>query len=259
LSEQKRRVGQSNKTRIKRYFSRLFQFAGRANIETMNLKQSAGEKAVEFVQDEMIIGLGTGSTVYWTIRRLGALVRDGLKIRAVPTSANTENLCRESGVPLTDFSEVEQLDLTIDGADEISPELDLIKGGGGALLREKLVAAASKRLIIVADESKLVTNLGAFPLPVEVVPFGWQTTARRVENLNLKATMRLSGEKPFITDNGNYILDCVCSKIENPAELHRKLKLLTGVVETGLFTGMANSAVIAGASGIEIIERDLKT
>jgi ribose 5-phosphate isomerase A len=236
----------------------LFQIAGRANIETMNLKQSAGEKAVEFVRDGMIIGLGTGSTVYWTIRRLGASVKDGLKIRAVPTSANTENLCRESGIPLTDFSEVGELDLTIDGADEISPNLDLIKGGGGALLREKLVAAASKRLIIVADESKLVTNLGAFRLPVEVVPFGWQTTARRIENLDLKATRRLNEAKPFLTDNGNYILDCACGKIENPAKLHSELKLLTGVVETGLFTKMASTAVIAGASGIKIIERDSK-
>jgi ribose 5-phosphate isomerase A len=221
----------------------------------MNLKKQAGERAVEFVEDGMIIGMGTGSTVYWTIRRLGELVREGLKIRIVPTSKQTENLALEQHIPLVTFAEVRELNLTIDGADEINPALDLIKGGGGALLREKLVAAASKRLIVVADESKLVSALGSFPLPVEVVPFGWETTMRRIENLELSATLRTLEGKVFITDNGNYILDCRCGKIENPANLHRELKLLTGVVETGLFTGMASIAVIAGADGVRIIEK----
>ena len=221
----------------------------------MNLKRQAGERAAEFVHDKMTVGLGTGSTVHWTILRLGVLVREGLTIRAVPTSRQTEKLAVEQKIPLVTFGEGRELDLTIDGADEISPQLDLIKGGGGALLREKLVAAASKRLIVVADESKLAPALGSFPLPVEVVPFGWEITARRVENLNLKQSLRTSDGKPFLTDNGNYILDCDCGKIENPAQLHRELKLLTGVVETGLFVGMADAVIVAGSGGIEIIEK----
>lgn len=233
----------------------MFQIAGRVNIEAMNLKRQAGERAADFIRDGMTVGLGTGSTVHWTIVRLGALVREGLTIRAVPTSRQTEKSAAEQKIPLVTFADVRELDLTIDGADEISPRLDLIKGGGGALLREKLVAAASKRLIVVADESKLVPALGSFPLPVEVVPFGWEITARRVENLNLKQSLRMSDGKPFLTDNGNYILDCDCGKIENPAQLHRELKLLTGVVETGLFVGMADAAVVAGSGGIEIIEK----
>lgn len=233
----------------------MFQIAGRVNIEAMNLKRQAGERAADFIRDGMTVGLGTGSTVHWTIVRLGALVREGLTIRAVPTSRQTEKSAAEQKIPLVTFADVRELDLTIDGADEISPRLDLIKGGGGALLREKLVAAASKRLIVVADESKLVPALGSFPLPVEVVPFGWEITARRVENLNLKQSLRMSDGKPFLTDNGNYILDCDCGKIENPAQFHRELKLLTGVVETGLFVGMADAAVVAGSGGIEIIEK----
>lgn len=224
----------------------------------MNLKRLAGEKAAEFVKDGMSVGLGTGSTVYWTILRLGALVREGLRIRAVPTSRQTEKLASEQKIPLAGLGEARELDLTIDGADEINFALDLIKGGGGALLREKLVAAASKRLIIVADESKFVSSLGAFPLPVEVVPFGWETTARRIEKSDLKCELRLTGENPFLTDNGNYILDCASGKIENPAALHSALKLLPGVVETGLFVGMTSAAVISGAGGIQIVERTTK-
>ncbi|HEX8638698.1 MAG TPA: ribose-5-phosphate isomerase RpiA [Pyrinomonadaceae bacterium] len=221
----------------------------------MNLKQLAGTRAADFVKDGMTVGLGTGSTVRWTILRLGALVGEGLKIRAVPTSEQTEKLAIEQKIPLVTFAEVRELDLTIDGADEISPFLDLIKGGGGALLREKFVAAASKNLIIVADEGKLSSALGSLPLPVEVVPFGWETTARRIENLDLKWTLRMSAGKPFLTDNGNYILDCACGKIENPAGLHHELKLLTGVIETGLFVGMASAAIVAGAGGIKMIEK----
>jgi ribose 5-phosphate isomerase A len=226
----------------------------------MNLKQAAGTRAAGYVENGMTIGLGTGSTVFWTIRQLGAMVvNDGLKIQAVPTSKQTEDLARQFGIPLVTFAGVQELDLTIDGADEISPALDLIKGGGGALLREKLVAAASKRLIIVADESKLASVLGSCALPVEVVPFAWETTARRIEKLNLKPTLRICEGKMFVTDNGNYILDCASGgKIENPAMLHGELKLLTGVIETGLFTGMTSAAVIAGVSGIEIIERTFR-
>ncbi len=203
----------------------------------------------------MTVGLGTGSTVYWTILKLASMVRDGLKIRAVPTSLQTEKLATEQKIPLAGLTDVRELDLTIDGADEISPKLDLIKGRGGALLREKLVAAASKRLIIIAADSKLVTALNSSPLPIEVVSFGWKTTASRIENLDLKWTLRMNEGEPFQTDNGNLILDCAGREIENPAQLHRELKLLTGVVETGLFVGMASAAVVAGAGGITIIEK----
>lgn len=220
---------------------------------TDDRKKLCGEKAAEFVQDGMAIGLGTGSTVYWTILKIGEMVADGLSIRAIPTSKQTEKIAVEHGIELCTFTDVDRLDLTIDGADELNPALDLIKGGGGALLREKLVAAASDRLIIVADESKYVEMLGVFPLPVEVIPFAWQTTARRIENLNIQPNLRRMAGEVFVTDNGNYILDCRCGPIANPAELHKTLKLLTGVVETGLFVAMAKTAVIAGESGIRIL------
>jgi ribose 5-phosphate isomerase A len=217
------------------------------------VKKVAGERAADFVRDGMTIGLGTGSTVYFTILRIGELVRDGLRVRAVPTSKQTESIAIEQSIELCTFADVERLDLTIDGADELNPQLDLIKGGGGALLREKLVAAASDRLIIVADESKYVETLGSFPLPVEVIPFAWQTTARRIEKLNIQPNLRQIAGEPFVTDNGNYILDCRCGPIANPPELHKTLKTLTGVVETGLFVAMAKTAVIAGETGIRIL------
>jgi len=207
-------------------------------------KQRAGERAAEFVQDEMIVGLGTGSTVYWTIRRLGELTRRGLQIRAVPTSRRTETLALEERIPLTSFDSVDELDLTIDGADEVSPSLALIKGGGGALLREKLVAAASRKLVIVVDNSKLVPVLGRFPLPVEIVPFAWEVTLRRVAAVGCMPVRRQANDEPFRSDNGNYILDCPFRTIADPEALHQTLKLLPGVVETGLFVGMTDVVVV---------------
>lgn len=221
----------------------------------MNLKQIAGEKAAEFVQDGMTIGLGSGSTVYWALRRLGAMVKEGLRIRGVPTSRKTEILAAEFGIPLTDLTRTVTLDLTIDGADEIGPDLVLVKGGGGSLLREKLVAAASKSLIIIADESKLVTALGNSPLPVEIATFGWETTMDRIAETEAHIGLRMDGDGAFITDNGNYIVDCYYAGIDEPAKLHARLKLLTGVVETGLFIGMADIAIIAGENGVEILKR----
>ena len=221
----------------------------------MNLKQAAGEQAAIYVKDGMTVGLGTGSTVYWTILQLGREIAKGLKIRAVPTSAATAKLADEWKIPLVSFADVAELDLTIDGADEINPSFDLIKGGGGALLREKLVAAASKRFIIVADESKMVETLGAFPLPVEVVRFGWETTARRLENSGFSPRLREKNGEIFVTDNQNYILDCHCGKIFDPAETHREIKIITGVVETGIFPAMAQTVVIAGKNGVEMLKR----
>jgi ribose 5-phosphate isomerase A len=183
------------------------------------------------------------------------MVKNGLRVTGVPTSRKTEKLAAEFGIPLTELTRIRTLDLTVDGADEIDSRLDLIKGGGGSLLREKLVAAASKSLIIIADESKAVVRLGNFPLPVEIAQFGFETTMGRIEETGAHASLRMEGDAPFITDNGNYIVDCDYARIDEPAKLHARLKLLTGVVETGLFVGMADIAIIAGENGVEIRKR----
>jgi ribose 5-phosphate isomerase A len=219
-------------------------------------KRRAGERAAEFVQDGMTVGLGTGSTVFFTLQRLGDRVRDGLRIRGIPTSEATAQLARQFGIPLTTFADVAELDLAIDGADEVSPDLHLIKGGGGALLREKLVATAARRLIIVADVSKRAPVLGAFPLPVEVVPFAHAGTARRISaatGCTPALRRRHEGGAPFITDNGNYIYDLPPGPIADPPGLHRHLKLLPGVIETGLFIGMAERVIFGSPSGVEIV------
>jgi ribose 5-phosphate isomerase A len=223
----------------------------------MDAKQRAGERAVEFIEDGMTVGLGTGSTAYWVVERLGARVREGLRVRCVPTSRRTEEQARGLGIPLVTFADVQQLDIAIDGADEIGPGLALIKGGGGALLREKLVAAAARRFVVVADASKRVEVLGKFPLPVEVVPFAWEVTARRVaEVLKVEPALRRDASGAvYVTDNGNYILDCRCGEIRDPAGAERGLKLLTGVVECGLFVGMADLAVVATDSDVKIIKK----
>jgi ribose 5-phosphate isomerase A len=224
----------------------------------MDAKQRAGVRAVEFVEDGMTLGLGTGSTAYWTVERLGERVREGLRVRCVPTSRRTEEQARRLGIPLVALSEAGRLDIAIDGADEIGPNLALIKGGGGALLREKMVAAAARRFVVVADAGKRVALLGRFPLPVEVVPFAWEVTARRVAAVT-KAEAALRRDErgdAYLTDNGNYILDCRCGEIHDPEKMARELKLLVGVVECGLFVGMADLAVVATEDALEIIERD---
>ncbi|HST51203.1 MAG TPA: ribose-5-phosphate isomerase RpiA [Pyrinomonadaceae bacterium] len=223
----------------------------------MDAKQRAGERSVEFIEDGMTVGLGTGSTAYWVVERLGARVREGLRVRCVPTSRRTEEQARGLGIPLVTFSDVRQLDIAIDGADEIGPRLALIKGGGGALLREKLVATAARRFVVVADAGKRVEVLGKFPLPVEVVPFAWEVTTRRVaEVLKVEPALRLdSSGDVYVTDNGNYILDCRCGEIRDPEQTARELKMMTGVVECGLFVGMADLAVVATDSDVEVITR----
>jgi ribose 5-phosphate isomerase A len=230
--------------------------SGSANIiaqmsEPINAKRLAGERAVELVEDGMTVGLGTGSTAYWAVARLGQRVRDeGLRVRGVPTSRRTEEQARGLNIPLVTFADVREIDLTVDGADEIGPGLALIKGGGGALLREKLVAAASRRMVVVADSSKLVGALGRFPLPVEVVPFAWEVTTRRVaEATRCEPVPRREGGGLYVTDNGNYILDCPCGEITDPAALERELKLLPGVVESGLFVRLASLAFLANEAG----------
>lgn len=223
----------------------------------MDAKKRAGFKAAEFVEDGMRVGLGTGTTAEWLVVRLGERVRvEGLRVRCVPTSRRTEEQARALGIPLATLGEVGELDIAIDGADEIGPGLALIKGGGGALLREKLVASAARRFVVIADRSKVVGVLGRFPLPVEVVQFGWELTARRVAAVaGVEPVLRRNTDgEPSITDNGNFILDCPCGAIPDPTRTERELKSLTGVVESGLFVGMAHTAVLADAEGVEVVD-----
>ncbi|HEY2349164.1 MAG TPA: ribose-5-phosphate isomerase RpiA, partial [Puia sp.] len=195
----------------------------------MNPKQLAAEKAVSFLEDGMIIGLGTGSTAYWAIEKIGEKVnKEGWKIKAIATSIGSEEQARRLGIPIVDFSSVKTIDVTIDGADEVNPELQLIKGGGGALLREKIVATNSQQMIVVADESKWVKTLGKFPLPVEVVLFGWERTFDKLQMLGCEAKRRMKGTIPYLTDNGNYIVDCAFGDIEDPPVLQEMINSITG-------------------------------
>ncbi|MEK3964175.1 ribose-5-phosphate isomerase RpiA [Paenibacillus sp. FSL H7-0323] len=221
----------------------------------MNVKQLAAEKAVEFVKDGMKIGLGTGSTAYWAINKLGERVSEGLKITAVATSRASEEQARELGIPIVAFGDIDSLDLTIDGADELDSSLQLIKGGGGALLREKIVASNSTRMIVIADESKVVNTLGKFPLPVEIVPFAWEWTVAELAKLGCNPELRRSGEELYKTDNGNYIADCRFEVIESAPKLALTIQSIPGLVEHGLFIGIAEMAIVGKKDGsIEIIE-----
>jgi len=218
-------------------------------------KKAAAEKAVELVQDGMLLGLGSGSTSRYFIEGVGRLVEGGMKLRAVPTSRDAAELAATLGIPIV-TEMVGQIDLAVDGADEVDPALNLIKGRGGALFREKLVAAASRRFVVVVDESKLVKELGVGVLPVEGLPFLWRTTAERVTALGVSLTVRGGEETPFITDNGNLILDVTApGGIKNPPELGMELKKLTGVVEHGLFVGMAHTVIVANGDGPKAIGR----
>jgi ribose 5-phosphate isomerase A len=218
-------------------------------------KQLAAEACVELVESGMVLGLGTGSTAAFAVRKLGARVRGGLRVRGLPTSEATRRLAEAEGIPLTTFAEVTELDLTLDGADEFDPQLNLIKGGGGALFREKIVAAASRRLVIFADGSKRVERLGRFPLPVEVNPFGWQATAARIAALGAQVTLRGGEEKPFVTDNHGYVLDCAFGAIPAPAALEARLRGITGVTVTGLFVAMADAVLVATGERVETLRR----
>ena len=214
-------------------------------------KRLAGRAAAELVQDGMQIGLGTGSTIFFTIERLVERMRtQGLRTACIPTSEQSRQLAEDGGIPILTFAQTTVLDLVIDGADEIDPQLSLIKGGGGALLREKLVALAGKRFIIVADNSKQVETLGHFPLPVEIVPFGHEGTLRRLQEQGAFPELRMDGYAPYVTDNGNYIARCHFGRIENPAALHDSLKRVSGVVETGLFVGMTEQAILS--NGVDV-------
>lgn len=218
-------------------------------------KRRAAERAVAFVRDGMTVGLGTGSTADFAIAALVRRVRnEGLHIRAVPTSQASANAARVGGIPLVDLNDVDAVHVTIDGADEIDPRRDLIKGRGGALLREKLVAVASTREIIIADESKLVERLGErTPLPVEIVPFGWRRTLAALARLGLTPALRGDETTPFRTDNGNYILDCGLPPRAEAAEIAVAIKETVGVVEHGFFLGLAHTVIIGTEDGVEVL------
>lgn len=221
-------------------------------------KRAAAEAAAALVQDGMKVGLGTGSTAYFAIEALIRRVREGLNIVAIATSERSAAQARQGGIPMTTFGEYPHLDLTIDGADEIQVgTLNLIKGLGGALLREKIVAAASDCLIIVADAPKLVDHLGGTaPVPVEIVPFGWETTAERLDRLGIKPDLRRTqAGEPFRTDGGNLIVDCHAGLINDPAALDQSISQTIGVVETGLFIGIAQRAFVADGQSVREITR----
>jgi len=225
-------------------------------------KRAAAARALEFVRSGMRLGLGTGSTARPFVEMVGEKVRAGMQIVAVPTSEATRALAAEVGIPLTTLDETPELDLTVDGADEIDPALTLIKGGGGALLREKIVASASHRMIVIADESKWVSVLGRFPLPIEVNAFGLAATRRAVEraiaDAGLHGSLSLRSGKDghaFVTDGGHLILDAALGRIADPQTLADRLVTVPGVVEHGLFVGIAQTAILAGPAGVRIVER----
>jgi ribose 5-phosphate isomerase A len=232
------------------------QQTGSQRMSRDEIKKKLGVYAADLVKKGMTIGIGSGSTVYWLIEELGNRVKQGLEITTVPTSLQTAELAGKAGIPVLDLNNIHKLPLTIDGADEIDPQGRLIKGGGGALLQEKIVAAASDELIIIADSSKLVQQLGKFPLPVEVIPFGYKQVKQKIIAAEFckKISLRREGSEIFVTDHGHYILDCDCEKIADASALNLFLHLIPGVVETGLFINMTNKAIIGYEEGkIEVI------
>ena len=225
-------------------------------------KRAAAARALEFVRPGMRLGLGTGSTAYHLVDLLGAKVKQGLDVIAVPTSEATRIQAQGLGIKLTTLDETPELDLTIDGADEIAPDLTLIKGGGGALLREKIVAAASARMLVIADHSKWVQNLGRFPLPIEIAPFGASATRRAVEAVTAAAgcpgaapVRKAANGHAFVTDGGHWLLDARLERISDPKTLAERLSVIPGVMEHGLFIGLAWAAIVAGPDGVRLIER----
>ncbi len=220
-------------------------------------KYVAAKRAAEFVEDGMRVGLGTGSTAAWLVRCLGEKVREeGMRFKGIPTSARTAELAREVGIEVISLDEARWLDLTIDGADEFDANLALVKGGGGALLQEKIVATASDQMVVIADAAKEIEHLGHFPLPVEVIPFGWPTTQALIEEtlismdvMGRQTTLRMNGDRPYITDEGNHILDLHLQRIGNARQLALVLNQIPGVVENGLFIDICDTVVIGYGDG----------
>jgi ribose 5-phosphate isomerase A len=225
------------------------------NVEDQ--KRAAAVRALDFLRSGMRLGLGTGSTAHHFVDLLGERVKAGLNVVAVPTSEATRAQAERLGIALTTLDETPELDLTVDGADEIAPDLTLIKGGGGALLREKIVASASMTMVVIADESKWVATLGRFPLPIEIAPFGAAAIRRAVEKTcNAPAPLRETGNgHPFVTDGGHWLLDAQLQRIADPHALAARLSTVPGVMEHGLFIGLARTAIVAGPDGVRLIER----
>lgn len=220
----------------------------------MEQKKIAGEKATEYIKDGMVIGLGTGSTAYYLIAKVGELVSQGMNIKAVATSMSTEKLIYELKIPHVKIDEVDSIDLAIDGVDEIDPQFNAIKGGGGALFREKVVASLAKEVIWIMDESKLVEAIGAFPLPVEILPYGYTHLLKKMEDFSLNPVLRKKDNEIVITDNGNFIVDLHIGKPMNIKDVTEKLNSLTGVLETGLFLNVCRRIIVGTDKGLKIIE-----
>jgi len=219
-------------------------------------KQAAGRAAAKLVRDGDVVGLGTGSTAYFAVVALGERVKAGLKIVGIPTSVKTGDLARQLGIPLTTLDETPQIDITLDGADEVDPKLNLIKGGGGALLREKVIATATKNMVVVVDSSKVVSVLGKFPLPIEVISFARTVVENKIVSLGASPKLRTKTDgSPYLTDNGNQILDCSFGKIADPAALALVLSDTPGIVEHGLFIGLAKVALVGRGDAVEEIRR----
>jgi ribose 5-phosphate isomerase A len=218
-------------------------------------KEAAARASLRFVRDGAVVGLGSGSTATNVLRLLGERVRAGLKIRGIPTSHKTGEMATTLGIPLTSFDQVQEIDVTIDGADEFDPQLSLIKGGGGALLHEKVVASASRQLVIVTDSSKQVPMLGKFPLPIEVIAFAEPFVRKKVEALGASVSLRQSNGRLFVTDEGHHILDCSFGRIPDPPSLARKLSDMPGIVEHGLFIGMVSVVLIARGNDVTELNR----
>jgi ribose 5-phosphate isomerase A len=216
-------------------------------------KESAARSSLRFVKDGQVVGLGTGSTADYFIKLLGDQVKNGLRVRGIPTSVRSKELAESLGIPLTTLDECQEIAVTVDGADEVDPQLRLIKGGGGAMLREKIVASATKQMVVVADATKQVQKLGKFPLPVEVIKFAHALIGKRIAALGADVQLRMGNDgKPYLTDENNHILDCRFGEIRDPEGLARELSAMPGVVEHGLFIGMASVALFA--HGSEIVE-----
>ena len=226
------------------------------NVEVImiNKKKIAGEKAAEYIKEGMLVGLGTGSTAKYLVAKVGELVNNGLNIHAVATSKATESQAYELGIPLLDVNEVKYLDIAIDGVDEIDKNFNATKGGGGALFREKIVANLAKEIIWIMDDSKLVDSLGNFPLPVEILPYGYKITFQKLKELGLNPRIRLNGDELYVTDNGNYIFDLQLSAPVDVYDIKQKLDNTVGVLETGQFLNMCNRIIVGTDNGVKIIE-----
>jgi len=226
-----------------------------ADVEHM--KQLACQRAAQEVQDGMVLGLGTGSTVYYFLQELGRMVREGIRLTGVPTSVRTAEIATRLAIPLTTLDDHPHLDLAVDGADEVDAHLNLVKGAGGALLREKIIAASADRFVVVVDAGKVVTQLGArYPLPVEVVPFGHTPAIRVLEGLGARVTLRRGTDgQPWVSDNGNYILDCHFGPIPDPGALQEELLAIPAVVDSGLFLNMTDMAIVGQADGVRLLQQ----